>query len=124
MLTKALEGTGGRVSRLHGCEIDWVRGPSGWEMNERPGSDFTLRTDLVLLAMGFLHVVHEGLVQQLGLDTDGRGNLTVRDWMTSKEGIFAAGDTVRGASLVVHAIHEGRLAAAAIDRWLKATAST
>ena len=120
VLTKALDGTGARVSRLHGCEIDWVRGPGGWEMKERPGSDFTLRTDLVLLAMGFLHVMHEGLVQQLGLDTDGRGNLTVRDWMTSKEGIFAAGDTVRGASLVVHAIHQGRLAAAAIDQWLKA----
>ena len=91
-------------------------------MHERPGTDFTLKADLVLLAMGFLHVVHEGLIRQLDVELDVRGNVVVRDWMTTQEGIFAAGDTVRGASLVVHAINEGRLAAAAIDRWLKTTA--
>lgn len=118
--TKALTGAGGHVTELHGCEIDWVPSGRGFDMRERPGTDFTLPADLVLLAMGFLHVVHEGLVEQLGLQRSGRGNLVVRDWMTSQEGVFAAGDTVRGASLVVHAIHEGRLAAAAIDQWLKA----
>ena len=69
--------------------------------------------------MGFLHVVHSGLINPIGLRLDGRGNLAVRDYMTSVEGMFAAGDTVRGASLVVHAINSGREAAAAIDAWLR-----
>ncbi|NUQ62121.1 MAG: glutamate synthase subunit beta [Pirellulales bacterium] len=118
VLTKALSGADGCVTHLHACEVDWIRGEKGWQMQERPASDFTLRADLVLLAMGFLHVVHKGLVEQLGVETNGRGNVVVRDWMTTGDGIFAAGDTVRGASLVVHAINEGRLAARAIDRWL------
>jgi glutamate synthase (NADPH/NADH) small chain len=118
-LTKELVGSDGRVTRLHGCEVDWAMGPKGWEMKELPGTDFTLPADLVLIAMGFVHVVHAGLIEQLGLGLDGRGNLVVDRWMTSQPGIFAAGDTVRGASLVVHAINHGRLAAAAIDQWLK-----
>ena len=118
-LTKELTGSGGRVTHLHGCEIDWVHGAKGWQMKERPGTDFTLEADLVILAMGFLHVMHSGLVKELDVELDGRGNVKVRDWMASKPGVFAAGDTVRGASLVVHAINEGRLAGAAIDRWLK-----
>ena len=81
---------------------------------------FTQRADLVLLAMGFVHVVHSGLVDALGLALDQRGNAIVNDdFMTSREGIFAAGDAVDGASLVVKAIHAGRQAAAAIDRWLR-----
>jgi glutamate synthase (NADPH/NADH) small chain len=120
VLTKDLApGPNLSVAELHACEIDWVRGDKGWEMKERPGTDFTVPADLVLLAMGFLHVVHDGLVNQLGLQLDGRGNVQVRDFMTSEVGIFAAGDTTRGASLVVHAIYEGRQAAAAIDKWLK-----
>jgi glutamate synthase (NADPH/NADH) small chain len=118
VLTKAFSGFTDKVSHLHACEIDWVETAKGWEMRERPGSDFTLRADLVLLAMGFLHVVHEGLIEQLGVALDRRGNVKVTNGMTSVEGVFAAGDTSRGASLVVHAIHEGRQAAAAIDRWL------
>jgi len=120
VLTKSLTpGPNLSVAELHACDIDWVRGEKGWEMKERPGTEFTVPADLVLLAMGFLHVVHDGLVGQLGLALDGRGNVQVRDWMTSEEGIFAAGDTTRGASLVVHAINEGRQAAAAVDKWLK-----
>jgi glutamate synthase (NADPH/NADH) small chain len=118
VLTKALSGRDGQVTELHACEVDWTRGEKGWEMKERPGSDFTLKADLVLLAMGFLHVVHQGLVEQLSVETNGRGNVIVRNWMSSADGVFAAGDTVRGASLVVHAINEGRLAAKAIDQWL------
>ncbi len=117
--TKSLRVANGQVTHLDCCEVDWVRGARGWEMRERPGSDFTVRADLVLLAMGFVHVVHAGLVEQSGVELSNRGNVVVRNWMTSQEGIFAAGDTVRGASLVVHAINEGRLAAAAIDKWLK-----
>lgn len=119
VLTKALAGVSGGVIELQACQVDWVAGPKGWEMKERAGSGFTLKADLVLLAMGFLHVAHDGPVEQLGLEVNGRGNVAVRDWMTSGPGVFAAGDTTRGASLVVHAINEGRLAAAAIDRWLK-----
>ncbi len=120
VLTKALEGdSAGRVSLLRGCEIEWRRGAKGWEMHERAGSEFTLKADLVLLAMGFLHLVHQGLVEHLGLELSGHGNVVTRNGMTSEEGVFAAGDAVRGASLVVHAIHEGRLAACAVDAWLR-----
>lgn len=120
VLTKALSGTDGRVAELHACEIDWVREEDGWQMRPRPGTEFTLPADLVLLAMGFLHVVHQGLIEQLGVELNRRGDVMVRNWMTSHEGVFAAADAARGASLVVHAINEGRLAAAAVDRWLKA----
>jgi glutamate synthase (NADPH/NADH) small chain len=74
---------------------------------------------LVLIAMGFVHVVHGGLIEELGLELDNRGNVAVKGWMTSQPGIFAAGDTVKGASLVVHAINHGRLMAAAVDEWLR-----
>ena len=117
-LTKALVGVDGRVARLEACEIQWTAGPKGWEMKEVPGSDFTLPADLVLIAMGFVHVVHSGLVTDLGLQLDGHGNVAVQDWMSSVPGVFAAGDTVRGASLVVHAINQGRLCAAACHKWL------
>ncbi|MGD0517218.1 MAG: FAD-dependent oxidoreductase, partial [Thermoguttaceae bacterium] len=118
-LSKALTGTNGQVTNLQGCEVDWVSGPKGWEMKELPGTDFTFPAELVLVAMGFLHVAHEGLIDQLGLQLDRRGNVIVEHWMTTVPGVFAAGDTVRGASLVVHAINHGRLAAAAVDKWLK-----
>ncbi|MBN2577504.1 MAG: glutamate synthase subunit beta [Pirellulales bacterium] len=117
-LTKHLSDQNGRVAQLHGVEVDWVQGDNGWEMRERPGTEFTYPADLVLIAMGFLHVVHEGIVQELGLQLDSRGNVLVDGWMTSVPGVFAAGDVVRGASLVVHAIRHGRQAAAAVDRWL------
>jgi glutamate synthase (NADPH/NADH) small chain len=122
VMTKAFSGSDNHVSHLHGAEVQWVQGPRGWEMKEVPGSDFTLPADLVLLAMGFLHVVHEGLIEQLEIQCDPRGNVAVRNGMTNQEGVFAAGDTVRGASLVVHAIYEGRRAAAAIDQFLRSEA--
>ncbi|MCS7304368.1 MAG: glutamate synthase subunit beta [Thermoguttaceae bacterium] len=119
VLTKRLSGEGGRVRQLHACLVDWVQTEGGWQMKERPGTDFTLPADLVLLAMGFTHVEHQGVVDALGLELDNRGNLRVQNWMTSLPGVFAAGDAVRGASLVVHAIREGRLAAQAIHQWLQ-----
>jgi glutamate synthase (NADPH) small chain len=117
-LTKAFSGTNGRVTQWHGCEVTWVAGPKGWQMQEVADTEFTLPADLVLIAMGFVHVVHSGLVAELGLKLDGRGNVVVDQWMSSVPGVFAAGDTVRGASLVVHAINQGRLCAAACDEWL------
>ncbi len=118
VLTNKLSGSDGRVVNLHGCEVDWSEGPKGWQMEQRPGTQFELPADLVLLSMGFLHVVHEGLIEQLELKLDARGNLAVDGWMTSVDGVFAAGDSVKGQSLVVHAINQGRQAAAAVDEWL------
>jgi len=84
------------------------------------GTEFTLPAELVILALGFEHVIHEGLLQQLPLELDPRGNIAVdQDCMTSAQGAFAAGDAIQGASLVVRAIQSGRSAAAAIDQWLK-----
>ena len=69
--------------------------------------------------MGFVHVVHDGLITELGLELDPRGNIAVENFQTSQPWIFAAGDTINGTSLVVRAIDSGRAAATAIDRWLK-----
>jgi len=119
VLTKHLEVSDGKARSLHGCEVEWTNAGGRWQMQEVPGSEFSVPADLVLLAMGFVHVVHSGIVEQLGLKIDPRGNLWQHRYMTSVEGIFAAGDSMMGASLVVHAINHGRQAAAAIDKWLQ-----
>jgi glutamate synthase (NADPH/NADH) small chain len=83
------------------------------------GSEFLIEADLVLLALGFLGPVKSGMIEQLGLVLDARGNVqTNAEYMTSVEGVFAAGDMRRGQSLVVWAISEGRKAAEAVDHWL------
>ena len=105
-LTKALSGADGHVTQLHARVVAWVAGPKGWQMQEIPGTDFTLPADLVLVAMGFVHVAHGGLVTDLGVDLDEHGNVAVDTWMSSAAGVFAAGDTVKRASLVVHAINQ------------------
>jgi glutamate synthase (NADPH/NADH) small chain len=116
--TEASE-AGNSVVALHGVKVQWRRGPRGMEMSPVPGTEFVLGVDLVIVAMGFLHVPHSGLVDGLGLKLDDRGNIALdAAGMTSTEGVFAAGDAHRGATLVVHAIASGRAAAAAIDRWL------
>jgi glutamate synthase (NADPH/NADH) small chain len=119
VMTTSLTGADVHVSQLHGCEVEWVKGRKGWEVKEVPDTEFTLQADLVLLAMGFVHVTHAGLVEDLGLQLDERGNVLVNNHQTSEPWVFAAGDTVRGASLVVHAIRSGQDAAAAMDRWLR-----
>ena len=88
-------------------------------MREIENSEFELKADLVLLALGFVHVVHEGLVETLQLKLDQRGNVEVANCQTSQPWVFAAGDTVSGASLVVRAIDAGRKVADAIDRYLR-----
>jgi glutamate synthase (NADPH/NADH) small chain len=118
VLTKKLSGKSVRASELHGAEVEWVGGQGGWEMKEVPGTEFTIPVDLVLLATGFLHVVHTGLIESLELGLDVKGNVAVDDYLTSEEGIFAAGDTTVGASLVVTAIDAGREAARRIDAYL------
>ncbi len=107
----------GNVSQLHAVRVG---PPPKFEPIE--GSEFVMDADLVLLAMGFLGPVRTGLVEQLGVTLDARGNVaTNKDYMTSVEAVFAAGDLRRGQSLVVWAISEGRQAAAAIDRYLGAS---
>jgi glutamate synthase (NADPH/NADH) small chain len=106
----------GRVTHLHAVRV----GPPP-SFTAVAGSEFTLEADLVLLALGFLGPVRSGMIEQLGLKLDPRGNVaTDENYATSVEGVFAAGDMRRGQSLVVWAIAEGRKAAAAIDRYLAA----
>jgi glutamate synthase (NADPH/NADH) small chain len=105
----------GNVKQLH---VVRVGPPPSFE--PIADSEFTLDVDLVLIAMGFLGPVHSGMIEQLGLDLDKRGNIATNDYMSSVDGIFAAGDMRRGQSLVVWAISEGRKAAAAIDSYLAA----
>jgi glutamate synthase (NADPH/NADH) small chain len=105
----------GNVRALRAHEVEMVDG----KFEKVDGSDFELPCELVLLAMGFLGPEREGLLEQLGVELDGRGNVD-RDgvFMTNKPGVFACGDMGRGQSLIVWAIAEGRSCAAGVDTWL------
>ncbi len=120
ILTKSFSGSNGRVEKLHAVRVEWTPGENGrYNMEEAPGSEFEVETDLVLLAMGFLHPQHEGMLTQLGVELDARGNVKIdKERMTNIPGIFAGGDMARGQSLVVWAIAEGREAARSIDLYL------
>ena len=109
----------GNVKQLHAVRVS---PPPKFE--PIPGTEFTLDVDLVLLAMGFLGPVRSGMIEQLGLALDNRGNVATTNYMTSVDGIFAAGDMRRGQSLVVWAISEGRKAAAAVNTYLAAKESS
>jgi len=113
VLTTKFSGPDGRVRRLHCARADHAFKPL-------PGTEFELKADLVLLAMGFVSPVHEGVVAELGLELDPRGNVLAGtgDYRTSVPKVFAAGDMRRGQSLVVWAIREGRQAARAVDEFL------
>ena len=113
VLTQRLSGENGVVKRLHCVQVDDKFQPV-------PGSEFALEADLVLLAMGFVHPVHEGMIKALGVELDQRGNVRadVSDYRSSIDKVFAAGDMRRGQSLVVWAIREGRQAAQAVDTFL------
>jgi glutamate synthase (NADPH) small chain len=116
--TKRFEGGNGAVERLVAARLEWKKTPDGrMEMKEMPGTEFELKADLVLLAMGFLGPVHEGLLQALGVECDERSNVraNTEDYRTSVPNVFAAGDARRGQSLVVWAIREGRQCARAVD---------
>ena len=117
--TKFTGDADGNVKQLHAARVG---GPPKFETVA--GSEFTLDADLVLLAMGFTGPVKPGIVEQLGVKLDGRGNIeaTDRDYHTSVPGVFTAGDARRGQSLVVWAIAEGRKAAESVDHWLKTNA--
>jgi len=112
----------GNVSALRAHEVETVMVDGRPTFRKVDGSDFELRCDLVLLAMGFTGAQREGLVEQLGVDLDARGNVA-RDsrWATNVEGVYVAGDMGRGQSLIVWAIAEGRACAAEVDEHLMGT---
>ncbi|MBN2210111.1 MAG: glutamate synthase subunit beta [Sedimentisphaerales bacterium] len=121
ILTKECLGDNGKVNKLRCVRLEWSPPDEDGRttFKELPGTEFELPANLVLLAMGFLHVEHGPLVTELGLELDNRGNIKVDStFQTTTPGVFAAGDAVRGASLVVHAINLGRQAAQTVDDYL------
>ena len=113
VLTTKLSGENGRVTKLRSVRVDDKFKPI-------PGSEFEIKADLVLLAMGFVSPLHEGMIKSLGLALDARGNVKAdtAGYQSSLAKVFAAGDMRRGQSLVVWAIREGRQCAHAIDKFL------
>ncbi len=122
MLTKKFTGDERGLAELHGVEVQFGDPDESGrpQMVEVAGSEFVLKADLVLLALGFLGPVQAGLIEDLGLKLDPRGNIDAQldEFATSEPGVFAAGDCRRGQSLVVWAQWEGREAARAVDRYL------
>ncbi|MBT3238464.1 MAG: glutamate synthase subunit beta [Rhodospirillaceae bacterium] len=117
--TECFEGKDGQLTTLKGHQVDWTEGgPKPVE-----GTEFDMKADLVLLAMGFVNPVHEGMLDHFGIEYDGRGNVNAATegenaYKTSIDKVFAAGDMRRGQSLVVWAIREGRQCARAVDEYL------
>ena len=121
ILTKSFNSKDGKLTSANFCRVEWDAGNDGKrpEMKEIKGSDFSLDVDLIFLAMGFIHVEQGQLLQELGVAYDTSGNIKITsNYRTSVEGVFAAGDANKGASLIVQAIHEGRQAAKAINEYL------
>lgn len=118
--TQAFLGEGNELKKIRAIRLEWQTGSNGrLSMKEIPGTEFEMDCELCLLALGFVHPEHEGLIEQLHLETDQRGNVkTNKDFMTSIPGFFAAGDMRKGQSLVVWAISEGRQAARCVDLFL------
>ena len=113
VVTRSFSGENGEVKKLHCVRVDG-------KMQPIPGTEFELKADLVLLAMGFLGPAQEGMLTSLGVKLDGRGNVEANtlNYKSSLAKVFSAGDMRRGQSLVVWAIREGRQAARAVDEFL------
>ncbi|WP_424946718.1 glutamate synthase subunit beta [Candidatus Spongiihabitans sp.] len=120
-----LDDGNGSVAALRCVKVAWSRGDGGeWRMREIQGSEFELKAELVLLAMGFVHPVYHGLLEDMGIALDNRGNVNAATdgkgaYQTNIKNVFAAGDMRRGQSLVVWAIREGRQCARAVDQFLQ-----
>ncbi|HEX6767320.1 MAG TPA: glutamate synthase subunit beta, partial [Polyangiaceae bacterium] len=113
--TERITGSNGRAEKLHCIRVELKNG----KFERVAGSEMVLDAELVLLAMGFVHPEHPGIVEQLGVKLDRRGNVAIdQNFMASVPGVFAAGDCERGQSLVVWAIADGRKAARGVDRFL------
>lgn len=115
----------GKVEALELVRVEWVKGDNGgWQLKEVDNGVFTIEADLVLLAMGFVHPVHDALIRDTGVDLDQRGNVKADTetepgaYKTNIEKVFTAGDMRRGQSLVVWAIREGRQCARSVDQFL------
>ena len=109
----------GNLKQIVFVKVDWVEENGRKVMKEIPNSEFTVDIDLVLLAIGFVHPEHEGLVNNLGIELDQRGNVKAeKNYQTSIPKVFAAGDMRRGQSLIVWAISEGRRCAESVDKYL------
>jgi glutamate synthase (NADPH/NADH) small chain len=123
--TKAFVGDAdSNLTAIECVKVGWNKDENGnWRMSEVADSGFTLKAELVTLAMGFVHPVHEGMLEEMGVELDARGNVNsptegTGAYKTSIEGVFSAGDMRRGQSLVVWAIREGRQCAKAVDEFL------
>jgi glutamate synthase (NADPH/NADH) small chain len=122
--TKKISGENGQAKTITCAKVEWNKDANGaWKMNEVAGSEFELKADLVLLAMGFIQPVHAGMLDELGVAYDPRGNVQgttegPEAYKTSLDKVFAAGDMRRGQSLIVWAIREGRQCARAVDEYL------
>jgi glutamate synthase (NADPH/NADH) small chain len=116
--TQSFSGENGQVKKLHCARLDAKFKPI-------PGTEFDIEADLVLLAMGFVHPVHEGMLKSLDVALDNRGNVSADTdaYVTSVPKVFSAGDMRRGQSLVVWAIREGRQCAHAVDKFLMGSTS-
>jgi glutamate synthase (NADPH/NADH) small chain len=118
LTTKRFIGQNGYIAGVEVVNVEWVRLNGHMIMKEIPGTAEIIKADLVILSMGFLSPVHEGLLNNLGVEYDERGNIKSNDNATNLDKIFVAGDATRGASLVVWAIRSGRDAAKQIHRYV------
>ncbi len=122
--TKSFSGKDGKLTHLNGIRLEWsnMDEQGRRKMEEVPGSEFTIECDLVLLALGFLPPAHEGMLKELEVELDARGNVkTDSSYASSVPGVFACGDMRRGQSLIVWAIAEGRECARGVDLYLSGT---
>jgi glutamate synthase (NADPH) small chain len=121
--TLSFEGQNGKVTQINCVKVEWTQDNGRWVMNHVPGSEFSLKADAVFLAMGFVHPVRNGMLEELGVALDERQNVraSTDNYRTSVDKVFTAGDMRRGQSLVVWAIREGRQCARAVDEFLMGT---
>ncbi|MDR2475179.1 MAG: FAD-dependent oxidoreductase, partial [Bacteroidales bacterium] len=118
--TRRFIGENGKLTGVEVAEIEWKKDTAGRMVMTETGKSEIIPAEMALLSMGFVHPVHEGLLNQLGVEYDARGNVAASTPnRTSVDKVFVAGDATRGASLVVWAIASGRHAAEAIDEFLK-----
>ncbi len=120
VLTKRFTGDeNGHVEDYHAARVEWKEDETGErQMEEIPHSEFSLPVDMVILAVGFVHPEHDGMVDELDLELDDRGNIADDNYQTNRDNFFAAGDMRRGASLIVWAIKEGQEVADRVDDYL------
>jgi glutamate synthase (NADPH/NADH) small chain len=116
--TRRFIGENGVLKCVEVVKVEWTKNNGQMTMREIPGTEELIEADLVMLSLGFLSPVHEGLLDSLKLDYDSRGNVKASDFATSIDKVFVAGDATRGASLVVHAIRSGRDAALQIHEFV------